>query len=159
MNIQKIRTQILVFLTHKIGMPYFKLVRKPVAFPYQIKELQQYPEQTVAHQLYKFLHDHQLDLLPYYEKHDIKHVLLDYPPTEKGEVSLQCFMLANGRITLPVLLAVGFGLLTMPEYWRDFGKAFRRGYQNKSLQNLNWFDLLPFSKQAIQAIILQPKQY
>lgn len=149
----------LVFMTHKIGMPYFKLMRKPVSFPYQIQDLKQYEEGTVAHHLHKFLDDHQLSLLPYYEKHDIKHVLLDYPPTDKGEVCLQCFMLANGRITFPVVLAVIFGWCTMPEYWSDFLKAFRRGYHNKSLQKLKWFDLLPFSKQAIQNIILQPKTF
>lgn len=156
MLLKNTREQLLVFLTHKVGMPYFKLVRKPVTFNYSVNELSLLPKGTVGNELYLFLRQHQLDLLPYYEKHDIKHIILEYPPNEKGEVCLQCFMLANGRYTIPVLLAVLFGFFTMPEYWSDFRKALVRGHRNKSLHQVNWFDLIPFNKKMIQEILIQP---
>lgn len=156
-KIIQLRQQVLVWLTHKVGMPYFRLMRKPTNFPYAIADLEQFPSASVGQHLHHFLTHHNLDLLPYYEKHDIKHVLLGYPPTESGEVCLQCFMWANGRRTLPVLIAVMFGWLTMPEYWTDFRAAFKRGRANKSLQGVSWFDLLPFSLAAIQRILIQPK--
>ncbi len=158
MKLQLYRERVLVFLTHKIGMPYFRMVRKPLDFRYSLAVLESLPPDTVGRGLFDFLQQHHLELLPYYEKHDIKHIILDYPPTEKGEVCLQCFMLANGRYTLPVLLTVLFGFCTMPEYWRDFGKALQRGYRNKSLQQVKWFDLLPFNMQLVRELLLQPSE-
>ncbi len=152
-----LRRRSLVFLTHKVGLPYFKLFRKRVRFDYTLASLQTFPKDSVGFHLYCFLKNNHLSLLPYYEKHDIKHVVLGYPPTEKGEVCLQCFMLANGRRTFPVLVAVVFGMLTMPAYWPDFKEAFMRGYNNKSLRDVKWTDLLPFSTTAIQALLLQAK--
>lgn len=147
----------LIWLTHSVGMPYFKLVRKPIVFDYTMDDLGQMPTDTVGYNLFVFLKENDLHLLPYYEKHDIKHIVLGYPPTECGEVCLQCFMLANGRYTLPVLIAVVFGCLTMPEYWSQFWIAIKRGWNNKSLQQVTWFDLLPFSFKGIQSMLLQPK--
>lgn len=158
MKLQTYRERFLVFLTHKVGMPYFRLFRPAVDFRYSLDELQQLPQDTVGYRLYDFLEHHQLELLPYYEKHDIKHIILGYPPTESGEVSLQCFMLANGRYTLPVILAVLFGFCTMPDYWSDFIRALKRGYANKSLQQVRWFDLLPFNINIVQDLLLQPSE-
>jgi len=143
MHFKKWRRRTMVFLAHEIGLPYFRLTRKPRNFPYLMSDMRYMPEGTVGRELYSFLHINGLDLLPYYEKHDIKHVVLGYEATEEGEVSLQCFMLANGRITVPVILCVLFGFLTMPEYYRRFVKAWRRGRQVSALSRLDWFSLPP----------------
>lgn len=154
----KVRTSFLVFLTHKIGLPYFKLTRKPVHFQYSIDDLKQLPQHTLGRQLYFFLHENHLDLLPYYEKHDIKHVLLDYPPTDCGEVCLQAFMLANGRRTIPVVVSVLMGFLTMPEYYVDIINALKRGYNNISLKNLNWFELIEHDLATIKSTYIISKK-
>lgn len=138
----QLRSSVLVWLTHRMGMPYFKLVRKPLHFPYDMQALSTLPHNTVGYHLYQFLHQHQLHLLPFYEKHDIKHVLLDYPPTDCGEVCLQSFMLANGRVTLPVIATVMYGLFTMPEHWKRMFQAFLRGYRNPNLQAIDWIGIL-----------------
>lgn len=152
------RKKILVWLTHSLGMPYFKIFRKRNNFQYDMDGLSQFEDGSVGKKLYCFLQQNGLNLLPYYEKHDIKHVLLNYPPTELGEIQLQCFMWANGRKTFPVFIAVLFGFLTMPEYWHQFKEAYNKGAQNKPLANVEWFDLLPFSLHAVRQILLQPKQ-
>ncbi len=126
-------------MTHKIGLPYFKLIRKPVLFQYTVSDLSNLPLHTVGHTLFLFLENNNLQLLPYYEKHDIKHVVL---ATEKGEVCLQLFMLANGRITLPIIATVLFGICTMPEYWKAFILAFKRGYHTSTLKHINWLQIL-----------------
>lgn len=151
---KKIRTSILVFLTHKIGLPYFKLFRKPINFPFTIQELAHFNKESIGYKLYQFLTHNNLALLPYYERHDIKHVVLNYPPTEVGEVSLQCFMLANGRITFPIILTVLFGCCTMPEYYATFLKAFKRGYACPSLHNVDWILLLNENLTTIQYNLL-----
>jgi ubiquinone biosynthesis protein Coq4 len=56
-------------------------------------------------------------LLPYYARHDIKHILLDYDTKNEGEGCLQCFMLGNGHVSFPVVATVLYGWATMPEHW------------------------------------------
>ena len=143
--IKKIRSSVLVFLTHKMALPILKIIRKPVHFPYTAGELQQFPDDTLGKDLLNFLEAKDLHLLPYYAKHDIKHIILEYETTDEGEVCLQCFMLGNGHLSFPVTATVLYGLFTMPEYWSSFRKALRRGRKYMPIEGWKWFELLPVS--------------
>ena len=138
----KIRSRLLVYLTHNMALPFLKFVRKPLPFPHTMKSLAQMPQGTLGIDLYKFLVAKNLQLLPYYAKHDIKHILLDYDTTDEGEVCLQCFMLGNGHLSFPVAATVLYGFITMPEYWHKFKAAYNRGKASTSLHNWNWFEIL-----------------
>lgn len=141
-HIIQIRSQFLVFLTHNMALPFLKFVRKPLPFPHTMESLAQMKQGTLGRDLYKFLVAKNLKLLPYYAKHDIKHILLEYDTTDEGEVCLQCFMLGNKHISFPVAATVMYGFLTMPEYWRKFAIAYKRGAKSASLKYCNWFDLI-----------------
>lgn len=141
-QIIKIRSKILVYLTHKMALPFLKLVRKPVLFPYNVEDLQCMQKNTLGNDLYLFLQAKKLTLLPYYAKHDLKHILLQYDTTDEGEVCLQCFMLGNKHISFPVAATVLYGFFTMPEYWKNFVQAYRRGASSTSLKHWRWFTLL-----------------
>lgn len=143
--LKKLRSNILVMLTHTIALPILKIIRRKKKFPYSMEQLSALPYETVGNELWQSLNAENLRLLPYYERHDIKHVVLDYPFTDEGEVSLQFFMLANGRISFPVLATAIYGLITMPEYYSSFRKAYQRGKEANDLSSLDWF-----------AIMLQP---
>lgn len=140
--IKKQRSALLVFLTHRMALPLLKLIRKPDIFPYSAEDLQQFPVNTLGYDLVHFLHHKELDLLPYYARHDIKHIMLEYDTTDEGEVCLQCFMLGNGHISFPVLATVLYGFVTMPEYWASFKKAFLRGKKCAPIAGWDWFDIL-----------------
>lgn len=113
----------LVYLTHQMALPVLRLIRRPERFPYTVDELKNFPEETLGNDLVNFLEIKQLDLLPHYARHDIKHILLGYDTTDEGEGCLQCFMLGNGHVSFPVLATVMYGFVTMPEYWPSFKKA------------------------------------
>jgi ubiquinone biosynthesis protein Coq4 len=138
-----LRRKLLVLLTHSIALPVLKLVRKKKPFPYTAPMLRQLPAGTVGRDLIDLLDAQQLQLLPYYEKHDIKHVVLGFPMSEEGEACMQCFMLGNGRISFPVLGTVMYAYLTMPEYWGIMRRAYRKGKACKPLKNYDWFQLIP----------------
>lgn len=140
--IKKTRSVVLVYLTHKMALPILKLIRKPVLFPYSMKELKCFPQNTMGNDLAVFLEEKGLDLLPYYAKHDIKHILLEYDTTDDGEVCLQCFMLGNGHVSFPVMATVMYGIITMPGYWLLFKEAFKRGRNSKPIENWKWFEIL-----------------
>ncbi len=155
---KNIRKQMITYLAHEVALPYFRLIRKAYKFPYTVKQLQRFPDGTVGKALFHFFKDNNLDMLPHYEKHDVKHVVLNYPPTEEGEVCLQCFMLANGRITIPVIFSVMFGVTIMPDKWKSFRAAWKRGRATRSLNSLNWFDLVPLQLQEVQQEIFNLKK-
>jgi ubiquinone biosynthesis protein Coq4 len=134
----KLRSAALIFLTHKIALPVLKHTRKPNDFNWSELELFQLPEGTLGNDLYLFLEKRNLPLLRHYARHDIKHVLLGYDTTDEGEVSLQSFMLGNGRVSFPVLATVIYGLITMPEYWGKMKKAYRRGRAAKTFHGWQW---------------------
>ena len=140
--IKKYRSKLLVYLTHRMALPVLRILRKPEIFPYTREELKQFPEETLGKMLVDFLDAKQLELLPYYARHDIKHILLDYDTTDEGEGCLQCFMLGNGHISFPVIATVVYAFVTMPEYWPGFKKAYLRGKKSAAISKWKWFEIL-----------------
>ncbi len=145
----QLRSSVLVFLTHKMALPFLSIVRKPQIFPFTKEALHQLPKGSLGNDLIIFLEQKKLQLLPYYAKHDIKHILLQYDTTDEGEVCLQCFMLGNGHLSFPVAATVVFGFVTMPEYWSKFIKAFKRGRQSNPIKNWKWFNILHLQTQTL----------
>ena len=138
----KLRSKLLVYLTHQMALPILRIIRKSEIFPYTREALKNFPEQTLGKDLFNFLDVKELELLPYYARHDIKHILLDYDTTDEGEGCLQCFMLGNRHISFPVIATVLYGFVTMPEYWSSFKKAYRRGKKCPPISNWKWFEIL-----------------
>lgn len=100
-------------------------------------------DDTLGKVLINFIEDKGLELLPYYARHDIKHILLEYDTTDEGEACLQCFMLGNRHVSFPVVATVLYGFCTMPEYWKKFSVAYRRGKAANTISSWDWFDLIP----------------
>ncbi|WP_157560225.1 hypothetical protein U8527_05535 [Kordia algicida OT-1] len=73
------------------------------------------------------LDHHQLNLVPKYESHDLKHVLLDYKMTAEGEIRMQAFMLGNGNYSIPSFAILLFGTLLLPDLWKKFYADFQKG--------------------------------
>lgn len=147
--ITQLREKLLVYLTHKMALPLLRYIRRPQKFSYSREALQQMPDGALGKDLIKMLDKNQLQLLPYYVKHDIKHILLGYDTTGEGEVCLQCFMLGNRHLSFPVAATVLFGLFTMPEYWPVFIKAYKRGRSSIEIEGWPWFSLLELSTQSL----------
>lgn len=144
-----LRARLLVFLTHTLALPMLRIIRRPQVFPYTAKQLGELPAGTLGNDLINFLKNKKLKLLPHYARHDVKHILLQYDTTGEGEVCLQCFMLGNGHISFPVAATVLYGFLTMPEHWKMFAKAFRRGKNSIPIKDWQWFSILKESTQTL----------
>jgi ubiquinone biosynthesis protein Coq4 len=138
----RLRTRVLIILTHRIALPVLKLLRKPVVTNCSKEQLAVYPPGSLGHDLYLFLHKRNLPFMQHYVRHDLKHVLLEYDTTDEGEACLQSFMLGNGRISFPVLATVMYAFITMPEYWYTMKAAYRQGRQCASFHGWIWNELL-----------------
>jgi ubiquinone biosynthesis protein Coq4 len=139
-----------------MALPVLRLIRKPEIFPFTREELKNFPDNTLGKDLFNFLEIKQLDLLPYYARHDIKHILLGYDTTDEGEGCLQCFMLGNRHVSFPVIATVVYGFVTMPEYWASFRKAYLRGQHCNPISNWKWFEILDQPTQSLIQQIDQP---
>ncbi|RSK43589.1 hypothetical protein [Hymenobacter perfusus] len=102
----------------------------------KVAALSQLPAGTVGKELADCLLTRNLTLIPGFESHDLKHVVLDYELEPVGEIRLQAFMLGNGNWTLPSFAIFLFGLLLLPRQWRKFLQDFRAGRQCISLSSL-----------------------
>jgi len=138
----KLRSRCLVFLTHHMALPVLRLVRRSEVFPYTRADLAFFPDGSLGKDLAAFLDERDLQLLAYYARHDMKHILLDYDTTDEGEGSLQCFMLGNGHVSFPVIATVLYAIFTMPEYWPTFRKAYKRGRRANRIAQWKWAELV-----------------
>lgn len=136
------RSAVLVFLTHKIALPLLKILRRPNPFTFSKAELMHLPAGTLGNDLFLFLEKRNLPLLKHYARHDVKHVLLNYDTTDEGEICLQSFMLGNGRFSFPVVATVLFGMMTMPEHWKNMQSAYRKGKTCQSFHHWQWNKLM-----------------
>lgn len=153
--LQKIRSAVLVFLTHKIALPLLRLTRKPADFSRTMDEMKNLPAGSLGNDLYHFLDQRKLPLLKHYARHDLKHVLLGYDTTDEGEACLQCFMLGNGRVSFPVLATIIYSFATMPEYWRKMREAYRLGRRCSPFHHWKWNELMPEPTSRLRNIIFK----
>lgn len=147
------RSKLLVFTTHQLALPTLRLLRKSKPFPFNREQLHALPNGTLGKDLIHFIESKNLQLLTHYARHDLKHIVLGFDTTEEGELCLQSFMLGTGRISIPVLFTVFFGLSTAPEYWNAMLLSFYRGKEFKGIHAIDWFALVPQQTQIVRESI------
>jgi hypothetical protein len=153
--LKQLRMKILVTLTHNVALPLLKIFRKTRPFPYSVDQIREFQPGTLGRDLHDFLSAKELSLLSHYSRHDLKHIVLQYDTTEKGEACLQSFMLGNGRVSFPVLATVIYAFLTMPEYWKDMREAYALGSKCPSIHNWDWNNLLTENTQTLRSKIFK----
>jgi len=102
----------------------------------KVTKLRGFPEKTLGKEISECLDNHNLTLVPKYESHDLKHVLLDYKMTAEGEIRMQAFMLGNGNYTIPCFAILTFGAILLPDLWLIFYSDFKKG--RKSIKISEW---------------------
>lgn len=139
-TIKLLRSKLLELLTHKFALPLITKFRKNQNFPYNMDELLAFPDNTVGKDLALYLQRKNFKLLRNYERHDCKHIILEYEMDEEGEARMQFYFLGNRHYSIPVVSTVILCTFLMPEYWSIFRTEFRKGRISKT------FDKLDFSK-------------
>ncbi|RQO30862.1 hypothetical protein DBR32_09095 [Taibaiella sp. KBW10] len=97
------------------------------------RQLQTLPEGTLGRDIGDCLAKNDLHLVPNYESHDLKHVLLDFEMTAVDEIRMQAFMLGNGNYSLPSFAIFIFGALLLPDLWTTFYKDYINGRNAKPI--------------------------
>ncbi len=94
-------------------------------------------ENTVGFHLKKFMEHNKFEFVPWYENHDMKHVILEYKATASDENCMQAFMIGNsGFRPITTFLAILFCIWT-PDVWKDLPYHFLIGRLTKPVNKLN----------------------
>lgn len=99
------------------------------------RELQKLPHGTLGRDIGDCLERNNLRLVPNYESHDLKHVLLDFKMTPVDETRMQAFMLGNGNYSIPSFAIFIFGAFLLPDLWTTFYKDFKNGRKAKPISS------------------------
>lgn len=132
------RCKFLEFITHQIALPLIGKIRKKPKFPYSMEQLLQLPDNTLGKDLALYLQKMNFKLLANYERHDCKHIILQYEMDEVGEARMQFYFLGNRHYSVPVLSTVFFCFILMPEHWKQFRKDYERGKKGKSFDGTDF---------------------
>jgi len=97
--------------------------------PYKkrLEALRNYETGTLGSAIANCLDAHRYNLVPRFESHDLKHVLLNYGMDPIGEIRLQAFMVGNGNRTLPSLAILTYGMILLPSQWKTFKTDYQKG--------------------------------
>lgn len=102
----------------------------------KIEELNNLEEGTLGKEIARCLIENNLNLVPNYESHDLKHSLLNYKMTPLDEIRMQAFMIGNGNWSIPSLAIFIYGVILLPSKWTLFRKDFKKG--KKTIPIKDW---------------------
>lgn len=137
-KIKYLRSKLLEFLTHKIALPLIGKFRKKPKFNYSMSELLQFENGTLGKDLALYLKKMNFVLLPNYEQHDCKHIILQYEMDEAGEARMQFYFLGNRHYSIPVISTCIICFFLMPEYWKQFYADYQKGKTGKPFEEIDY---------------------
>lgn len=136
MNIlQKIARKI-IKQSFDLSVSTIEFFSKMEPYEQKVSELRKLQDGTLGKEIAECLDKHNLTLVPKYESHDLKHVLLNYQMTAEDEIRMQAFMVGNGNYSIPSFAILIFGAILLPDLWRTFYSDFKKG--KKSIEISEW---------------------
>ena len=102
----------------------------------KVDYLDKLEEGTLGKEIAKCLRENNLNLVPNYESHDLKHSLLNFKMTPLDEIRMQAFMIGNGNWSIPSIAIFIYGAILLPNKWKLFLKDFQNG--RKAIPIKNW---------------------
>ena len=146
------RSKLLEFLTHKIALPLIGNFRKKPKFNYSMNDLLAFEDGTLGKDLALYLNKMGFKLLPNYEQHDCKHIILQYEMDEAGEARMQFYFLGNRHYSVPVLSTCFICFFLMPEYWKQFYKEYQLGKKGKVFEDIDYNALVFLKTNDLQKL-------
>jgi Coenzyme Q (ubiquinone) biosynthesis protein Coq4 len=130
---QKYRFEAIFHQQLSFGVFFLKLLGKHRNAHTLFVSLEAYEDGTLGKEIWKMLRTNKYELVPYYEKHDLKHVLLNYPQTAGDEMRMQAFMFGNAGFKLPMVLISIIFVIWTPEVWLELPYHYRVGQLTKAV--------------------------
>jgi len=135
MNIFQIIARTIIKKSFNLSVWTIEQFHDIAVYEQKARQLQELPGGTLGKDIANCLEKNNLRLVPNYESHDLKHVLLDFRMTPVDEIRMQAFMLGNGNYSMPSFAIFLFGALLLPDLWTIFYKDYKKGLNSKPIKN------------------------
>jgi hypothetical protein len=118
------------------------LAIKPLQFFFKKKvskarlALENCQENSVGNSVLNMLNENNLDVIPFFEDHDLKHLVLGYGMTSVEEIRMQAFLFGNGNRSFSCILFFFSGIL-LPSAWNQFYLDYKKGKNSPDILNLS----------------------
>lgn len=156
MKLLKLRDQLIVAMVEKTKPLYGHLFKKTKqAWKTNLIKLANYPNKSLGNDLYRFLKNEKLELMPKFESHDVMHVLFNYKTTVLGELKMQFFLLGNGKRSLYCLASALLGICFVPEHLNKYWKEFKLGKNCRKITKWNFEFLLNEPTELLRKLIFK----
>jgi hypothetical protein len=107
----------------------------------KLETMRNLPVGTIGKDVANMLDAADLKIIPKFENHDLKHLILGYGMSPLDEIRMQAYLIGNGNRSFSCYLFVGLGIL-MPRYWKTFYADFKRGKDSFSILDLEIDDCM-----------------
>ncbi len=134
MNIFQIIARTIIKKSFHLSVWTIEQFHDITVYEQKARQLKELPEGTLGKDIANCLERNNLRLVPNYESHDLKHVLLDFEMTPVDEIRMQAFMLGNGNYSIPSFAIFIFGALLLPDLWVTFYKDYKNGLNAKPIK-------------------------
>lgn len=132
---------------------YFK---KNEAWQYNAEQLKGYPKNSLGYHMGEFLIANSFQLQEKLESHDVFHVLTGTGITVPEEISMQFYLLGNGKRSLYLFTVICIGTILYPECWRYFKSKYTFGKSALAFHQLDFQKLLHQPIHRIKSTFLIP---
>lgn len=140
---KKLRVKFLLFIydkTQKLYRTYFK--KKKRQWQFNEKQLLEFHKDSLGRKLGEFYQKHGFSMIPKMENHDVHHLITGIGTQFEEEIAMQYLLLGNGKLNAHLLAAIVLGTVILPEYFRMYIKAYRKGQNMRKFHHLNFEELL-----------------
>ncbi|WP_438710058.1 hypothetical protein ACSTS3_12260 [Aquimarina muelleri] len=122
--------------------PYQKWFKKQAPWDISVKALIQFPKESLGFHLGCFLLMYDFSPQPKLENHDVFHVLTNTGISVPEEISMQYYLLGNGKRTLYLIFVIFLGTLLYPDKINLFKNAYLKGKAAYTFHHLDYKKLL-----------------
>jgi hypothetical protein len=140
---KKIRVQFLLFVynrTQKLYRTYFK--KKKRQWQFTEKQLLEFQEDSLGRKLGEFYKKHGFTMIPKMENHDVHHLITGCGTNFEDEIAMQFLLLGNGKLNAHLLAAIVLGSIILPEYYKIYIKAYKKGQSMRPFHQWDFEALL-----------------
>ncbi|MDH7444996.1 Coq4 family protein [Aquimarina sp. 2201CG14-23] len=148
------RSILLEFLYECSKIPYQKWFKKEEPWDISISQLLKHPKSSLGFHLGTFLLQHDFTPQPKLENHDVFHVLTKTGITVPEEISMQYYLMGNGKRSIYLYTVIFIGTLLYPDKFRLFKTAYRKGRNALTFHQLDFKKLLNQSLDTIRITFL-----
>ena len=135
MNILQKTTRTIIKLSFDFSILAIEFFSDMKPYKEKVTFLRTLEEETLGKEIANCLDSYNLNLVPKFESHDLKHVLLAYKMTPEDEIRMQAFMIGNGNYSIPSFSIMIFGAILLPDLWKVFYNDFKKGKNTIAVSN------------------------